>query len=662
MANTRSLWLLRLVSAALALSLTHAAWSQDDPPGRVGRVAELQGGVLWFDHERGQWVEAERNRPVTTGDRLSTAPEGRVELRVGSTVLRLGGAAELEVLRLDDERLSFQLHSGNLALRVRSREVASEIDIVTAEARLQPQRSGHYRFDRIDDTTQAGSWRGDLAVEGTAGFVIATGQRAELWRQGPRGELRQAWTRLPDDDFSRWVARDDGRDERTASTRFVSPEMTGAEDLDRAGRWDRHPDHGAIWFPVEVRSGWAPYRYGRWAWVRPWGWTWVDEAPWGFAPFHYGRWLSWNGRWGWVPGVYVPRPVFAPALVAWVGGPQWGVSVNVRGPVVGWVPLAPREIFVPSYRHTPRHSDRINHLPHAGAYGNAYSGAHGPQRPPWMPGPRGYGNQSVPGAVTVVPRDALDRRAGVGREAAEWRDRQRGADLVSSLPLAATQPPPGPQAGPPVPRGEPMGPARPPQLREQRGLPPAVVPTPVPMQEGPPPQGDVMFGPSRPRAGAPAQAEPRLDRGERGGDRVDRVERIDRTDRSERTDRWERVERAGPAAPGGRAAPTVPAVPAVPMMVPQAAAPAAAPQPPAQRPPQPMPQPTPQATPQPAPQAAPQAMGPARPAAAPAAAAPAPPPRATPGERERGRESDAAAGDGERRRGNGTGRETESQR
>ena len=140
MLHTRPTWLIALAAAFMALLLTGTAWSQDDPPGRVGRVADLHGGVLWFDHERGQWTEAERNRPLTTGDRLSTAPEGRAELRVGSTVLRLGGASELEVLRLDDERLSFQLHSGHLALRVRSREVAAEIDIVTAEARLQPQR------------------------------------------------------------------------------------------------------------------------------------------------------------------------------------------------------------------------------------------------------------------------------------------------------------------------------------------------------------------------------------------------------------------------------------------------------------------------------------------------------------------------------------------
>jgi hypothetical protein len=51
-----------------------------------------------------------------------------------------------------------------------------------------------------------------------------------------------------------------------------------------------------------------------WRWVMPWGWSWVDDAAWGFAPSHYGRWASipetdsldpsapGPERWGWVPG------------------------------------------------------------------------------------------------------------------------------------------------------------------------------------------------------------------------------------------------------------------------------------------------------------------------------------------------------------------------
>ncbi len=36
--------------------------------------------------------------------------------------------------------------------------------------------------------------------------------------------------------------------------------MTGAEDLDRHGRWEEHPDYGAVWIPTVVVAGWAPYR------------------------------------------------------------------------------------------------------------------------------------------------------------------------------------------------------------------------------------------------------------------------------------------------------------------------------------------------------------------------------------------------------------------
>ena len=166
----RPMRLSRLWRPLMALCLAMAAplgHAQDDPPGRVGRLADLNGAVSWWDSETGQWAAAQRNRPLTSGDRLSTAASGRAELRVGSTVLRLSNNTELEVLRLDDERLAFQLHSGSMALRVRSRDVATEIELVTAEARLLPQRAGLYRVDRDDDITQAGSWRGELDRKST---------------------------------------------------------------------------------------------------------------------------------------------------------------------------------------------------------------------------------------------------------------------------------------------------------------------------------------------------------------------------------------------------------------------------------------------------------------------------------------------------------------
>ncbi len=389
------------VVALLGAGAMACATASDDPPGRVGRLADLQGSVYWFDQEQGQWAEAERNLPLTSGDRISTAAQGRAELRVGSSILRLAGNTEVELLQVDDQRMVFSLQTGSLAVRLRTREMAEETELLTAEARLLPTRAGSYRLDRLDDRTQAGSWRGTLRVDESP-LLVETGQRLELWRtgrRGERGELRHEWGQLPDDPFAVWALNEDRRDERSAAARHVSPEMTGAEDLERHGRWEEHPEYGAFWVPFEVRVGWSPYRYGRWAWVRPWGWTWVDEAPWGFAPFHYGRWVHWRGRWGWLPGAYATRPVYAPALVAWVGGGT--------GPSVAWVALGPLDFFLPWYRSTPWQRDHINTRPHRPGQPAQ------PIRPPT--GPILYGNQGTPGAVTVVPRDVLAHRRPVGR-------------------------------------------------------------------------------------------------------------------------------------------------------------------------------------------------------------------------------------------------------
>src|SRR6202034_1620350 len=131
--------------------------------------------------------------------------------------------------------------------------------------------------------------------------------------------------------------------QRASSYQYVSPDMIGAADLDDYGDWQpAHHDnqgYGAVVDPRGVPAGWTPYSYGHWAWIAPWGWTWVEAEPWGFAPFHYGRWARFGNRWGWSPGPRVRRPVYAPALVMFVGGAG----------VTAWFPLGPHEHYEPWY-------------------------------------------------------------------------------------------------------------------------------------------------------------------------------------------------------------------------------------------------------------------------------------------------------------------------
>ena len=393
---------------ALLLMCALALPARADPPARVGRLAETQGQVWAYDAQANEWVTAERNRPVTSGDRLSTEGDGRAELRIGSTTLRLGAGTELEVVRLDDERLSLLLHGGSLAARLRTREAAGEFELVTADGRFRTDRAGHYRFDHEGDTSRAAVLSGQLQFQSPdSGVFLNAGQEGEFWREGGTqhsvGELRR-------DEFLDWVASRDQGDDRGVSARYVSPEMTGVEDLDRYGRWEQTAEYGAVWTPLQVSSGWAPYRTGHWAWVGPWGWTWVDDAPWGFAPFHYGRWVLHRNAWCWAPGQYVARPVYAPALVAWVGHPS-GPAAGRRGPAptVGWFPLAPREVYVPGHRFSPGYLRNVNR-PHVGSITHIDTIV----RSPGTAVERNhYRYRDLPQALTRVPVSVIERRQPV---------------------------------------------------------------------------------------------------------------------------------------------------------------------------------------------------------------------------------------------------------
>ena len=341
----------------LLLTAAQAAWA--DPPARVGRLSLLDGEVSIRQEDSSHSESVSPNWPLTSGDELETGPDGRAEIRVGSSALRLGSRTAIRIVTLDDERIRVRLDEGTVAVRVRNPEPAAAIEIETRDGDVVPIGPGHFRVDYDDATVSLTSYRGELNFRSDGNDVIVTeGQQAHV-RVAEGTALR--WDAPENDDFAAWVLARDERDDALGTPHYVSPEMTGVEDLSDYGDWRTSDEYGAVWYPHGLAPDWAPYRSGRWISVAPWGWTWVDDAPWGFAPFHYGRWVLIDGTWAWVPGDYVARPVYAPALVVWLGLP--GVSIGLSSdsvPHVGWFPLAPREVYVPSYRYSPTYVREIN--------------------------------------------------------------------------------------------------------------------------------------------------------------------------------------------------------------------------------------------------------------------------------------------------------------
>ncbi len=293
-------------------------------PARVGRVALLVGAAQLWDSTDRQWTPLMLNRPVTSGDRIRSDRDARVEVQIGSLGLFLGPHTEVELSQVDDQAVHARLLQGHLVARVRTFEWTRELLLLTEELQAQAVEPGLFRLDRdqiAGGRSAAAALRGGLLLRAAdLQWQLAAGQRVES--QGRGGAAAWRSTTLLQDAFAGWLtARDQSSDPPTAWS-VASPEITGLESLDRHGQWDSHPELGAVWIP-SVRPGWEPFQDGRWVWVRPWGWTWVDDAPWGFAPSHYGRWVQWNTRWVWSPGYgRQHRPVFAPAAGHWGGGGQ----------------------------------------------------------------------------------------------------------------------------------------------------------------------------------------------------------------------------------------------------------------------------------------------------------------------------------------------------
>jgi len=353
-----------LLAALLAVAAIPVLADAGDPPSRVARLSYQSGTVSFRPGTVEEWTAASLNYPLTTGDHLWADAGAQVEMHIGSTAIRMGSQTALAILNLDDQMAQFSLTQGvlNVHIRYLGNQEAFEID--TPNVAISLVEVGDYRIDvdgdnNITTVTVRGGEAQVNGEEARGAFPVQAGQSAQI----SGVDKFDMGSVPPPDQFDTWCQMRDRREDQSQSARYVSRQTIGYEDLDQYGVWRQVPPYGWVWAPTGMMAGWAPYRYGHWVWVDPWGWTWIDDAPWGFAPFHYGRWaFAGPVGWVWVPGAIAPRPVYAPALVAFVGVGGVGMAA--------WFPLGPGEVYRPG----------LNVV---------------------------YVNQTVVGAVTVVPHDAF---------------------------------------------------------------------------------------------------------------------------------------------------------------------------------------------------------------------------------------------------------------
>ena len=342
--------------------ISSSAWAQGEPPARVGRLAFTNGTVSFHDDQQSGWAPAVVNTPLTSGDALWTEPNARSEVSLAGTRIRMEGATELDMLALDDTQTRLQLPQGRIDVKSVAMDANQPYEIATPRGTIKLLQQGDYYVEAgsTQDPTRLGVRAGAAQIQGLNGQVLAVrpNEVAEVTGDGNTLQLHTIQT-APPAPPAYWASRD--RQIAYDPPQYLSAGMTGYEDLNAYGDWINDGSYGRVWVPRAVPSGWEPYRTGHWAYVQPWGWTWIDDQPWGFAPYHYGRWANRNNRWLWVPPQPDVQPVYAPALVAFVGGVELAVTLgNQSAAPVGWFPLGPREAYVPSYTTNRDYYQRLN--------------------------------------------------------------------------------------------------------------------------------------------------------------------------------------------------------------------------------------------------------------------------------------------------------------
>jgi hypothetical protein len=349
-----SLSLLLCFAGLLSFATPQArADEEKDPPTRVARISYVDGSVSLQPGGQGDWGAAAKNRPVTIGDKLWVDKDSRAELQAGPAAIHLGSMTALSFLNLDQGITQMRLAEGSVNFRVSELRDGDLYEVDAPNLAFTVKQAGAFRVDVDEngDSSRVTVIRGEGEI--TAGgktYEVHAGERAEFTGTD---NIQYSIDKAPGPDgLDRWAAERDLKEDHSVSSKYVSRDIVGSADLDDYGDWRDEPEYGHVWYPREVAVDWAPYSYGYWNWVGPWGWTWVDYSPWGFAPYHYGRWNYFGGRWGWCPGPYYGPAIYGPAFVGFFGG---GFGFGV-----GWFPLGFGEPFFPWFGCRHEFFERIN--------------------------------------------------------------------------------------------------------------------------------------------------------------------------------------------------------------------------------------------------------------------------------------------------------------
>jgi hypothetical protein len=300
-------------------------------------------------------VAVVRDAPFGEEDTFFSGSKGMAELIVpNGTWIRVGNNTQIQFITLGPDLSEIDVATG--VVRLYNKGSGAVIKATSPFGYVLADPGSVFDFYVGENSVEVGAVKGRVSfvhAATDARYDVSVGSPSILADQGQvssdEGFVDPAWDRWNSRRESFWAAKvkAGGR-----STEYLPPSLRDeAYALEENGRWERvHYEGSERWFwrPTTVVAGWSPFTVGRWTY-----WygdqTWIPAEPFGYVTHHYGNWVYARNRWYWAPpaaAVRVGLPLlnvgffWSPGRVSWIH----------TGIYVGWVPLAPREMYY-SHHH-----------------------------------------------------------------------------------------------------------------------------------------------------------------------------------------------------------------------------------------------------------------------------------------------------------------------
>ncbi len=348
----RALLILSLVMIPVFQTYAQDGQGPDEETIMVGRISQIQGELLRYDPETGDWLATVKDSPFGVDDILLTSVGGRAEIIMpNNTWARIDGDTQIQLLAISEDLTEVDLASGKARLFNKSsdREIKAStpfgyvmapaettFDLYVGERDMEViALEGTVYFVHNSSDTRHEVIAGSSAVSADIARVVAS-----------EGSLPPGWHEWNRERDLLWAKR---MQEKGESANYLPPSLhEEAYVLEKYGRWENVRYDGEdyhFWRPVHISVGWAPFTVGRWSrWCGDH--VWLPYEPFGYLTHHYGNWIFTQGYWYWAPPVtgvmaYAGLPLLKVGFSWYPGRVGWIYS----GAHVGWIPLAPYEPY-----------------------------------------------------------------------------------------------------------------------------------------------------------------------------------------------------------------------------------------------------------------------------------------------------------------------------